>query len=53
MVKLEEKCIIEIFLTKYEDLFNSVPTFDSEVEKLQNVLVNKISFDTRITPNIV
>ena len=29
--------ITDKFLTKYEELFNSVPTSDSEVEKLQNV----------------
>ena len=45
--------ITDKFLTKYEELFNTVPTSDSEVEKLQNVLANNISFDTRITPDIV
>ena len=38
------------FLTIYEDLFNSVPTSSSEVEKLQNVLANNISFDTICIP---
>ena len=45
--------ITEKFLTKYEDLFNNVSTSDYEVERLQNVLANNISFDTRITPDIV
>ena len=45
--------ITENILTKYEELFNSVPTFDSEVDKLQNVLADNISFDTRITHAIV
>ena len=34
--------ITEKFLTKYEELFNSVPTSDSEVDKLQNVLADNI-----------
>ena len=45
--------ITDKFLTKCEQLFNSVPTSDYEVDKLQNVLANNISFDTRITPDIV
>ena len=45
--------ITDKFLTKYEELFNSVPTSDSEIDKLQNVLANNISFDTRIIPVIV
>ena len=44
--------ITEKILTKYEELFNSVPTSDSEVAKLQNVLAD-ISFDTRIIPDIL
>ena len=43
--------ITDKFLTKYEELFNSVPTPDSEVEKLQNVLANIISSQTIITPD--
>ena len=42
--------ITEIFFIKYENLFNSVPTFDSGVKNLHNVLANNISFDTRNTP---
>ena len=38
---------------EYVELFNSVPTSDYEIEKLQNVLANIISFNTRITPDIV
>ena len=45
--------ITEKFLTKYEERFKSVPTSDFEVEKLQKVLADNISFDTRITPDIV
>ena len=45
--------ITDKFLTKYEELFNNVPTSDSEVEKLQNMLANNIVFDKRITPDIV
>ena len=45
--------ITEEFLTIYEDLFNSVQTSDSEVEKLQNVLANNMSFHTRIPSDIV
>ena len=45
--------ITEKLYTKYEELFNTVPTSDSEVEKLQKVLADNISFDTRITPDIV
>ena len=45
--------ITDKFLIKYEELFNSIPTSDPEIEKLQNVLANNISFDTRITPDIV
>ena len=45
--------ITDKFLTKYEELFNSVPTSNPEIEKLQNVFANNISFDTRITPDIV
>ena len=45
--------ITEKILTKYEELFNSVPTSDSEVAKLQNVLADDISFDTRIIPDIL
>ena len=45
--------VTDKFLTKYEELFNSVSKSDYEVDKLQNVLANNISFDTRITPDIV
>ena len=34
-----------MLLTKYENLFNSVPTSVSEVDKLHNVLANNILFD--------
>ena len=45
--------ITDKFLTKYEKLFNSVTTSNPEIEKLQNVLANNISFNTRIAPDIV
>ena len=34
--------ITDKFLTKYEELFNTVPTSNLEIEKLQNVLANNV-----------
>ena len=44
---------MEIFLTKYKPLFNSVPTCDSDLELLHAVIHENVEPDKRITFDII
>ena len=44
---------MEIFLTKYKPLFNSVPTCDSDLERLHAVIHENVEPDKRITFDII
>ena len=40
--------VSEIFLTKYKALFNSVPTSDTDLERLHGVMHDIVELDNRV-----
>ena len=45
--------IADIFLAKYEKLFNSVPTNDTEVDNIHSKINAQVVCETRVTANLV
>ena len=45
--------VSEIFLTKYKALFNSVPTGDTDPERLHAVMHDNVELDDRVNFDII
>ena len=45
--------VSEIFLTKYKVLFNSVPTSDTDLERLHAVMHDNVEVDNRVNFDII
>ena len=45
--------VSEIFLTKYKALFNSVPTSDTDLERIHAVMHDNVELDNRVNFDII